>query len=90
MRSWGYEYPEDIPPGWKGGKDSWPMHEPVVSQLTKPWSREQKRSWETHHCSLDQLVLSKEVKDQQGKKTKEFSGEKGEARKGRGHLQGHC
>lgn len=63
IMSWGYECPVDIPPGWKGRKDSWPMQEPVVSQP---------RSWEAHHCSsLDQQVLSKEVKK---KKTKDFSG----------------
>lgn len=47
---------------------------PATSQLTKPWSRGQRRSCRTCHCLLDQPVLSKEVKDQEGRRLMIFWG----------------
>lgn len=50
------------------------MPEPATSQLTKPWSRGQRRSCITRHCLIDQPILSKEVKDQEGRRLMIFQG----------------
>lgn len=47
---------------------------PATSQLTKLWSRGQRRSCRTCCCLLDQPVLSKEVKDQEGRRLMIFWG----------------